>query len=44
MAEPSTFELKDLLTGLVTKLTTVEGKLSSMKVDQARLHIAINNV
>lgn len=43
MAEPTTAELKELLLGLATKLTTVEADMSTMKVDQARLHVAVNN-
>ncbi|CAN6174004.1 unnamed protein product [Urochloa humidicola] len=44
MAEPSTAELKQLITDVLTKVTAVEGKVSSFKVDQARLHVAVNNV
>nr|CAB3484909.1 unnamed protein product [Digitaria exilis] len=44
MAEPTIAELKELLSTVVAKLTTVEGEISSLKVDQARLHVAVNNV
>lgn len=44
MAEPTIAELKEILIGLTTKLKTVEADLSTVKVDQARLHVAVNNV
>ncbi|CAN6285010.1 unnamed protein product [Urochloa humidicola] len=44
MAEPSAAELKQLITDVLTKVTAVEGEISSLKVDQARLHVAVNNV
>nr|CAB3477288.1 unnamed protein product [Digitaria exilis] len=37
-------ELKQMMAELTTKVTTVEGDLSSLRVDQARLHVAVNNV
>ncbi|CAN6356164.1 unnamed protein product [Urochloa humidicola] len=44
MAEPSNAELKQLLNDVLSKVSTVEGEVSSLKVDQARLHVAVNNV
>jgi len=44
MAEPSNSELKELINSVLTKVTAVEGEVSSLKVDQARLHVAVNNV
>ncbi|CAO2152414.1 unnamed protein product [Urochloa humidicola] len=44
MAEPSTSELKQLITDVLNKVTAVEGEVSSLKVDQERLHVAVNNV
>ncbi|CAO2147753.1 unnamed protein product [Urochloa humidicola] len=44
MAEPTAAELKQLIMDVLTKVTAVEGEVSSLKVDQARLHVAVNNV
>ncbi|CAN6233485.1 unnamed protein product [Urochloa humidicola] len=44
MAEPTPFELKQLITDVLNKVTSVEGEVSSLKVDQTRLHVAVNNI
>ncbi|CAO2146506.1 unnamed protein product [Urochloa humidicola] len=44
MAEPTNSELQQLIKDVLAKVTTVEGEVSSIKVDQARLHVAVNNV
>ncbi|CAN6195139.1 unnamed protein product [Urochloa humidicola] len=44
MAEPTNEELLQLMKDVLAKVTAVEGEVSSIKVDQARLHVAVNNV
>ena len=44
MSEPTNAELKQLITDILSKVTAVEGEVSLLKLDQARLHVAVNNV
>ena len=44
MAKPTNDELKQLISNVLSKVTTVEGEVSLLKVDLARLHVAVNYV
>ncbi|CAN6203924.1 unnamed protein product [Urochloa humidicola] len=43
-SEATLDDLKKLMGDLKTKVTAVEGEISSLRVDQGRLHVAVNNV
>ena len=42
MAKPTNDELKQLISNVLSKVTTVEGEVSLLKVDLARLHVAVS--